>query len=633
MSFKNLTIFLFLAIGIYTQAQSKKNTLFTVAKTPVTIEEFNKVFNKNRDIVAEENKKSIEEYLELYINYKLKLKQAYELKYDTVSAYKKELNSYREQLITPYLTDSKITDALVKEAYDRLKIEINASHILIAVPTKASPQDTLKAYQKIIEARMKIVNGASFEEIAKEYSEDPSAQKNGGNLGYFTAFDMVYSFENVAYRTKVNDISMPFKTRFGYHIVKVNENRPSKGEIEVAHIMIKENAEDSLVSKTKIDELYAKLQQGDSFKFLAKMYSDDKNSAINGGVIPKFKHNRMIKAFADIAFSLKEINDISKPFKTRFGWHIVQLIKKHPIQDFEQVQEELIQKIEKNERSKAAGKSIVNKLMKEYSITKDAKLAQLFLKNDVDGIQQNLKNTIFTINGEKTTLGDLVDYSKTHSNKNVDETYNDFLEFKTLNYFTDNLEKTDTSFAFTMQEYRDGLLLFNLLQDKVWKRAEKDTVALKKFFDKNTAKYSWKKRGDVLIASCTNKDKALFVKKYLEEGKSIDEIKELVNEGAVIHVIFTKRILEEGHKKLPDNFKLNSVGVSDVINIDATNFAIIKIIKIINPEPREFEKAKGMVINDFQEYLEKQWIKELRQQYPVKINKRALKKVIKLNLK
>ncbi len=633
MSFKNLTIILFLAIGIHTQAQSKKNILFTVVDTPVTIDEFNQVFNKNRDIVAEENKKSIEEYLELYINYKLKLKQAYALKYDTVSAYKKELNSYREQLITPYLTDSKITDALVKEAYDRMKVEINANHILISVPTKASSQDTLKAYQKIIEARMKIVNGAAFEEIAKEYSEDPSAQKNGGNLGYFTVFDMVYSFENAAYKTKVNDISKPFKTRFGYHIVKVNKKRASKGEIEVAHIMIKENAEDSLVSKTKIDELYAKLLQGDSFKFLAKMHSDDKNSAINGGAIPKFKHNRMIKSFADVAFSLKAVNDISKPFKTRFGWHIVQLIKKHPIQDFKEVEEELIQKIEKNERSKAAGKSIVNKLMNEYNIIKDDKLTQLFLKNDTSGTQQNLNNTLFTINGEKTSLSDLIDFSKTHSNKDVGETYEDFLEFKSLNYFKDNLEKTDANFAFTMQEYRDGLLLFDLLQDKVWKRAEKDTVALKKFFDKNTAKYSWKKRGEVIIASCTKKDKALLVKKYLEENKGVDEIKKLVNEGPVIHVIFTKRTLEEGDKKLPDNFELNSVGVTDVINIDATNFAIIKIIKIINPQPRKFEKAKGMVINDFQEHLEKQWIKELRQQYPVKINKRALKKVIKLNLK
>ncbi len=633
MSFKHLIIILCLTIGTHTQSQSKKNILFTVVNTPVFIDEFNQVFNKNRDIVAEENKKSIEEYLELYINYKLKLKQAYELKYDTVTAYKRELKSYREQLIIPYLTDSKITDALVKEAYDRMKTEINASHILVGVPPKSLPQDTLKAYQKIIEARTKIMNGASFESIAKEYSEDPSAQKNGGNLGYFSAFDMVYPFENVSYKTKVNEVSMPFRTRFGYHIVKVNDTRPSKGEVEVAHIMIKENAEDSLVAKTKIDELYAKLLQGDSFKFLAKMYSDDKNSAINGGTIPKFKYNRMIKSFADIAFSLKEVNEISKPFKTRFGWHIMTLIKKHPIQKFDQLQEELIQKIEKNERSKAAGKSIVNKLMNEYNITKDDKLTQLFLKQDTIQIQQNLKHTLFTINEEKILLGDLIEFNKTHSNDDVENVYQDFLEFKTLNYFKDNLEKTDTSFAFTMQEYRDGLLLFDLLQDKVWKRAEKDTIALQEFFNKNSDRYSWKKRGDVIIASCTKHDKALLVKKYLEENKSLEEIKKLVNEGPVIHVIFTKRILEEGHKKLPNNFKLDSVGISDVININETNFSIVKTIKIMNPEPMEFKKAKGMVINDFQEYLEKQWIKELRKKYPVKINKRALKKVIKLNSK
>ncbi|HBS12851.1 MAG TPA: peptidylprolyl isomerase [Flavobacteriaceae bacterium] len=630
MNFKPLFIVLFL-ISICSQAQTKKNTLFTVVNTPVSIDEFNKVFNKNRDIVAEENKKSIEDYLELYINYKLKLKQAYELKYDTISVYKKELNSYREQLITPYLTDSKITDDLVKEAYDRMKIEVNASHILISLPPKASPQDTLKAYQKIIEARLKIINGSSFEEVAKAYSEDPSAQNNGGNLGYFSVFDMVYPFENVAFNTKEGEVSMPFKTKFGYHIVKVNKKRASKGEIEVAHIMIKDNVEDSLFAKTKIKELYTKVLQGDSFKFLAKMHSDDKNSAVNGGAIPKFKYNRMIKSFADVAFSLNETNKVSKPFKTQFGWHIVKLIKKHPIKAFDQMHDELTQKIEKNERAKIAGKSIVNKLMNKYTITKDNNLVQLFLKNEIDSTQQELKQPVFIINGAKTQLNALVDYSKTHGNTNSEVIVNDFLEIQILNYFKDNLEKTDADFAFTMQEYRDGLLLFDLLQDKVWNRAENDTIALKVFFDKNAQKYYWPKRGDVTIASCTKKDKALLVQKYLKNDISIDEIKRLVNEGPVIHVIFTKRILEEGDKKLPTNFKLNTVGVSNIIKIDTTNFVIIKTNKIMHPEPMEFKKAKGRVINDFQEYIEKQWIKELRQQYPVKINKRALKKVIKQN--
>ena len=239
MIFKKLFPLFFLVFFVQLQAQNNKNILFTIDKEPVYSDEFLKIFNKNRAIVEEENKKSIEEYLELFINYKLKLKEAYNLRLDTVSSYKKELKKYRSQLVAPYLKDSKVTDALLYEAYDRIKTEVRANHILVRLNPKATPQDTLKAYNKIIEARNKIINGALFATIAKEYSEDPSAKQNGGDLGYFSAFGMVYPFENAAYNVEFGNVSMPFKTSFGYHIVTVTDKRQSKGEVEVAHIMIK----------------------------------------------------------------------------------------------------------------------------------------------------------------------------------------------------------------------------------------------------------------------------------------------------------------------------------------------------------------------------------------------------------
>ncbi|QCX38316.1 peptidylprolyl isomerase [Aureibaculum algae] len=630
MNLKNLLICLFFVNYFYIGAQSKKDILFTVVNEPVYKDEFTRVFNKNRDIVAEENKKSVEEYLDLYVNYKLKLKQAYDLNYDTVASFKKELNSYREQLIIPYLTDSKITESLVQEAFERSQLEINASHILVGVPKKASPADTLKAYKKIIEARLKAVNGQPFEEVAKEYSEDPSAQQNEGNLGYFTVFDMVYDFENAAYNTPVNKVSMPFRTQFGYHIVKVNDKRESQGEVEVAHIMIKENPTDSLYAKTKIEEIYAKVKQGSPFHFLANLHSDDKTSALNGGALPKFSANKMIKSFSDVAFSLKEVNDVSKPFKTVYGWHIVKLIKKHPITDLESRRAELVQKIEKNERSQRAGKSVVNKLMNSYNIFKDEELQQLFLKNNTLELNKKLDHDLFTINGEATKVSELVAYS-TGKNTNQKEIYNSFIELKVLDYFKANLEKTEVDFAFTMQEYKDGLLLFELLQDKVWKKAEKDTVALQQYFNEHSDKYVLKKRGDVILASCTVKEKADEVQSMLSSGKSLDEIKAVVNEDPIIHVIFTKGILEENHKKFPKNFSLDSIGVSDVYEENTNNFVVVKTIKILPSEPMQFKKARGLVINDFQEQLEKDWIVELKKQYPVKVNKKLLKKLMKQN--
>ena len=630
MHFKNILFFIFLLGFAGLNAQQRKKVLFTVDKQPVYTDEFMKVFNKNRNIVSEENKKSIEEYLELYINYKLKLRQAYDLKYDTVSAYKKELAQYKEQLIAPYLKDNTITDKLVREAYERTKKEVNASHILIRLQPKATPKDTLKAYQKIMEARNKIIEGTPFETVAKQYSEDPSVQKNGGNLGYFSAFAMVYPFENAAYQTNVGEISQPFRTQFGYHIVKVNAVRDSKGEVEVAHIMIKNDKKDSLQAKTKIYELFAKLNQGMDFELLARQQSEDRSSAVNGGKLAKFNATRMIKSFADVAFSLKNENDISTPFQTRYGWHIVKLIKKYPIGDFNSVKDELTQKIEKSKRYKLAGTSIVKRLIKEYHITKNTELLQSYFNNDTAVISKNSATAIFSINGVTTALGELIKYGRQRPNKSTKDIFTDFFETKVLAYYKDNLEKTDPSFAFTLQEYKDGLLLFDLLQDKVWKRAEQDTLGLKAFFTKNQDKYFWKKRGDVIIASCTRKDKALLVKKYLEEGKEIDEIKKLVNDGPIIHVLFTRRVVEENHDKLPKGFVFDTVGVSDVID-DGNGFTIVKTFQIMPPQPMLLSEAKGNVINDYQDYLDKQWIRELRQQYPVKVKKKVLKKLIKQN--
>ena len=631
MNFKNILIFI-LIVSFYTiDAQERNDIIFTVEDQPVYSNEFLKVFNKNRDIVVEENKKSIEEYLELYINYKLKLKQAYDLKYDTVSVYKKELSQYREQLIAPYLKDSKITDDLVEEAYDRTRKEVNASHILVRLQPKAPPADTLKAFQKILEAREKIINGSPFEIIAKEYSQDPSVNQNGGNLGYFSAFAMVYPFENAAYSTKVNEVSMPFKTQFGYHLVKVNDFRDSKGEVEVAHIMIKENSNDSLYANSKIKEIHAKLMQNEQFELLAKLHSDDRNSSPNGGKLAKFGATKMIKSFADVAFSLKEVNDISTPFKTPYGWHIVKLIKKHPVKDFNSMKDELTQKIEKSKRYKLAGTSVAKRLIGEYDIIKNEEIIQFFIKNDTTSISKNLDNSIFSINGIAIKLNELVNYSSNQVNKTNKEAYSEFFEARVLNYYKDNLEKTDPEFAFIMQEYKDGLLLFDLLQNKVWKRAENDTVALTTFFEKNQQNYFWNKRGEVVIASCNRKDKAERVKKYLKEGKPLNEIKELVNEGPTIYVLFTKGIMEESNKKLPENFTFNKVGVSEIYNNENMSFVVVKVNKIIPPQPMKLVEAKGKVINDFQEFLDQQWVTELKQQYPVKVNKRVLKRLIRQN--
>lgn len=628
MILKKFLLVLLPLIVFSLHAQKKKEVLFTVDKQPVYTDEFLRVFNKNRDIVEEENRKTIDEYLELYINYKLKLKQAYFLGLDTIASYKNELKKYREQLIQPYLKDSKVTNALVKEVHSRMLEEVNASHILVRLNPKASPADTLKAYNKILEARNKVLAGASFNEVAKQYSEDPSAKKNGGDLGYFTAFGMVYPFENAAYTNKIGEVSMPFKTNFGYHIIKVNDRRPARGEVEVAHIMVKNNPKDTAYAKKQINDIYAKLLQGDKFDFLAQQYSDDKASAPKGGRLPKFSANKMIPSFSDVAFSLKKKNDISKPFKTPYGWHIARLLKKYPVKSYEELKNGLIKKIENSPRAGAAGKSVADRLKKEYKIEYNKDLKQLFLNNDTEKLADQKEKMLFSINGKEIPVKELITYSNKQRNKSLLTTYNDFLNLQIIDHYKENLENTNKDFAVTMQEYKDGLLLFDLLQQKVWKRAENDTIALRQFFNEHRQNYMYKKRGDVIIATCTKLEKAEIVKKHLKENKIVDEIKNLVNEGATIHVLFSSGMVEVGNRKLPKGFELKE-GVSKVYKEGDKQFIIVKVNKVLEPSQKELREAKGLVINDFQEHIEEEWVKGLRSKHTVKVNKRTLKKLVK----
>ena len=631
MRFKKLILIAFVLFAIQSFPQKKQEVLFTVDNEPITTAEFLKVFNKNRDIVDDENKKTIEEYLEIYINYKLKLKQAYELQLDTVAVYKKELKKYREQLMLPYLKDSKVTEELVKEAYDRMENEVNASHILVRLNPKATPKDTLKAYKKIIEARSKVINGTPFDEIAKQYSEDPSAKKNGGSLGYFSTFAMVYPFENAAYNTKIGEVSMPFKTSFGYHILKVNDKRASKGEVEVAHIMIQNKKEDVEYGKKQIDEVYAKLLQGDAFEFLAKQYSDDKNSAIRGGELARFSAGRMIKSFSDVAFSLENIDELSKPFETQYGWHIVKLIKKHPIKSYDELKEELSKKIEKSQRASIVGKSIAGKLKEKYSVVVNQKSFDAYMKNDTAILSKNLDHPIVSINDKKILLKSLIAYNESQQEKSLKLAYEDFLSKEIITFYKDNLENTNEDFASTIQEYKDGLLLFDLLQEKIWTRAEKDTLALRDFFNKNRSNYKWDQRANLILASCTKPEKASLVRELLSQNKTIDEIKQAVNEGATINVLFSEGILEVGNEKLPKEYTFQE-GVSRVFKHDKNHYIIVKMTKIIPPSLKKLNEAKGLIINDFQEDLESKWIDELHTSYKVKIKTKVLKRIVKENV-
>lgn len=515
-----LLIALFVLSGsVYSQKDHQ--AIVTINGEKIKVGDFKKIYEKNLNAIDNEEGKDVAKNLELFINYRLKVKEAYHLKLDTLKSYKREIETYKNQLTAPYLQDKEYLKTLVKVAYNRTKNEIRASHILIRLPKSYTPKDTLEAYSKIILVRDRILKGEDFAKVAKEVSEDKSAVTNGGDLGYFSAFKMVYDFEEAAYNTKEGEVSMPFKTRFGYHIVKNTGSRASKGDREVAHILI---ADTTSVGKAKIDEVYKKLEAGTNFKELVKSYSNDTRTKNKGGILPKFGTGRMVKPFEDATFSIDKVNDYSKPFKTNFGWHIVKLIKKYPVGSFKEMEKEIETRVKNNGRARLSDKAVLNKLKSEYKIEEFEEAKKILNRIDIRKIpNDSLKNVLIKINEKNILQDEFVSYIRNRRHLPITVLYNDFLDKEVIKYFKENLVHTNPEYAFTLKEYEDGLLLFELLQQKIWNKS-KDTIVLQKYFDAHQGNYKTKEllkiKGKVM-----NDYQTYLENKWIQELRAKNEVK------------------------------------------------------------------------------------------------------------
>jgi peptidyl-prolyl cis-trans isomerase SurA len=597
--------------------------LFTIEGEEVYTHEFMRVYEKNKEIVVEEEGKGFDDYFDLFLDFKLKLKQARDQDLDTSSTYQSDLAKYREQLVQPYLQNPEALDELTKEAYDRSIVEVNASHILIRVAPDDSPSDSLAAFERIVAARKEILAGKDFEFVAKTYSEDPSVQQNGGNLGYFSAFSMVYAFENVAYETPIGEVSEPFRTQFGYHLIKVLDKRKSPGEIEVSHIMVKKDSANPGKSREKIDEIFRSLEQGDDFARIAQEHSDDLSSAKKGGKLPKFGTGRMIREFEEVAFSLQSEGDFSKPFSTEFGWHILKLDKKYPVPAYEKLKPRLEAKVKNGSRAGYVERSLAGKVGEDYEM-----VINLRLLNSTSGLRhlEGVTDTILQVEDRAFSADAFYQFAKNQRNQTKGELFDRFKNKQIIVYYKDHLEDTNPEFAATYKEYRDGLLLFELLQKQIWDRSERDSLELEHYFKAHRDQYNWRQRADVLIGSCTQLEKAEQVRRLLLKGRSPETIKDDLNEGATIHVLFSQGKLEEGSSKLPGGFRF-SLGVSEIFEEEENQYTLIRVDRIYPATRKELNEARGEVLNDYQNYLEQEWVKDLRETYAVKINKRNYKEL------
>lgn len=628
-------------IGLSAFAQNA-NTLMTVGGDKVTKQEFENVFKKNNaKLAANPDEKTLREYLDLYINFKLKVLEAKSYGMDTAASFRKELAGYRKQLAAPYLTDKEVTEQLIMEAYERSKKEIRASHILVTCKEDASPKDTLAAFNKIMAIRKRILEKKEdFGKAAMESSEDPSAKTNKGDLGFFSVFAMVYSFENACYKAKQGVVSMPFRTKYGYHIVKVVDTRPAQGEVKVAHIMLRATAkltkEDSVRNQNKINEVYKMLTAGQKFEDLAKQYSEDKGSSKYGGVLPVFGTGKMVPEFESEAFALKNVNDYSKPFTTSYGWHIVKLLERKALPSFEAAKADIKAKISRDSRADVNKKSFIVKLKNEYKFTETtASLKKFYAKADsslaVTSFKKqetaNPKDPIFTIGTTVYTVADYADFLsqyqfnmfKDNMPKSKKEAYDNFVNKTLLDYEENRLDQKYPEFKILMEEYRDGILLFELTDQKVWSAAVKDTVGLERFFEQSKTNYQWGDRLDASIYTCANESIANEVRKLIKNKKiTEDSLLRRINKSNPLNLSIKSDKFEKGENAIVDGLAWKK-GVTD--NIAANNTVVfVKIKSKINAQTKALNEVRGTVTADYQNKLEKEWIAVLKQKYPVQVD-------------
>ena len=543
-----LLFFHFLVISISSCAILHKSdladtSLFSIDGDHTLADEFLYVYEKNNfnndSIYTEQD---VDEYFELFVKFKLKVQAAKSAGIDTTRSFLDEYESYKDQLIKPYLSEAKEQERLVEEAYERMKYEIDASHILITVAPKVSPEDTSKAYQKISEIYEKAKSGQDFGDLATKYSEDPSAKTNQGNLGYFSAFQMVFAFEDAAYKTPEDSISDILRSRFGYHILKVHDLRPSSGKVKVSHIMLRVNGNngDSVSVRNKAFEIYEQIIGGADWNELCQKYSEDQRTKNSGGTLPFISLKQINDtAFENVAFGLQTPGEISDPVRTKFGWHIIKLEEKKGLEPFEEIKDDLAQRVSKDDRSKLSQQAVLSKLkvqnnFQEYPHSRE-KIVQLVDSSllagkwDVSVADSLSKDSLFSIDGKvyytKSAIEEIKNKQRRRTGLDpegyMNELIDGFIEQSLMDYEEYQLVKNNREFRMLLNEYYEGILLFDIMNQKVWGKAVEDTTGLQTYFHNNQQSYNWSERADAVIISTADQ----HVLKIIKETISSESIK------------------------------------------------------------------------------------------------------------
>ncbi|MDB4835181.1 peptidylprolyl isomerase [Cyclobacteriaceae bacterium] len=651
--------FISLAFLAVTFSQNIYSQIIKVGSDKTTVEEFKYTYEKNHskdtNLYAQE---SLDQYKDLYIKFRLTVLEAQNQKLDTTPAFEKEFEGYKKQLAKPYFTDEEANKKLAKEAYTRTKKAVRASHILLMVAEDASPKDTLATYNKLLTIRDSIIKHGNFSTYAAQYSEDPSAKRptgqagSGGDLGYFSAFRMVYPFENAAYNTPKGQVSKPFRTQFGFHILQVTEVKVMDYKVQVAHIMI--NApndiptEDSLKKAELINSIYLQASTGNNWNDLCSQYSEHGQTKNKGGIIPEFTVGGKIglPTFELAAYELKNIGDISKPIKTNYGWHIIKLIAKTPFEPFEKVEKKYINLVKRDARSQKFEKLIIERIKVDNNFKEVDNITNLLdsLSDDnilkyrwkIEDHSSLVEEVLFTIDETPYTVYQFTEYLKNGQNAikksspraMMQKAYDNFVYQSNKDYEIMLLPSKHFEYKMLVKEFHDGILIYDIKKKEIWDKANEDTSGIKAYYNAHKVDF---KLDDFILAdvyTLTNATDTVQVKDLVQQGKSSDEILNALqnNKSKPTLTYSEQQIAKSGEFTKLLSWKANNE--IEIISFKGKTLVIVKK-QIHDNEYTPLNKVKGKVIAGYQKQLEEQFIASLRKKYKVKINKKEYKSLIK----
>ncbi|HLF33102.1 MAG TPA: peptidylprolyl isomerase [Cyclobacteriaceae bacterium] len=631
----------------YPQSARADRILFRIDTLQVTADEFMYAMNKNNYSGKKLTREDVDNYLSLYRNFKLKVCEAYSQGKDTSSAFLREYNMYKKQLDDTYLQNDSWLDSMAEEVYERLKYVIRASHVLINI---RNPSDTTSSWARIREVYNLARNGADFGELAIRYSEDPSARYNSGDIGFFTALQLVLPFENMAYLTPVGGISEPFRTRYGYHILKVMDKRPNPGSVNVAHIMLSYrpgmNGADSLAVRQAASDIYMKIMNGEDWDKLCAGFSEDNNTKNNGGRIPEFGAGRMVPSFSDASFALQSPGDISPPVPTPYGLHIIKLIGKTPLRGYNEMKNELREQIRQDERYSLVRKSYLDHLagknryarfeevFKECILLADSSLARG--KWDYDSTLALSGKTIVEIDNRKYSAKEFLGYIKKNQTSSgnmnpeiyMTRLFEDFREKILTDYERDHLASQYPEYRWLVKEYREGIHMFNQMDEKVWQRAALDSTGMVEYFKHNREKYSMDESAEATIIMTNDTLVLNSIAREIDEIYFQKSSKKWLSDnysdypGLILQI--DTGIYEKGTNEILNMLEWNTGKY--YLSIDDKEYYVL-IENILPGRPKTFGESRADLISDYQEYLEKVWIKDLEKRFPVIVNKKSLKEI------